>query len=319
MRTGVGSSPSISTIKTLQNLGVRVVGVDSNPLSIGFYFAEVGYCIPRADEPDYIPTLLKICKKEKVDAILPAVDEELVVLANHKDEFEKVGIFVVIPGKEVVETCFDKLKTYKFFVQNNIPTPLTFDALKIELKKITYPKIIKPRFGRGQHNVYKINNQKELAFFRGYVDKPLLQDYIQGQEYTIDILADFNGKVLCVVPRKRLDVESGISIKGITGYKKEIIDNCMEIVKKLGITGPANIQCFIDKDNKLFFTEINPRLAGGVALSIAAGSNILTNLVMLLQGEKVEESLHFKEDLLMLRYWEEKFIGKDEIRNETLP
>jgi len=315
MRTGVGSSPSISTIKTLQNLGVKVVGVDSHPLSIGFYFVEVGYCIPKADESEYIPTLLKICKKEKVDAILPAVDEELVVLANHKDEFEKIGSFVVIPTKEVVDTCFDKLKTYKFFVQNNIPTPISFDALKVNLKEITYPQIIKPRFGRGGLHVYKINNQKELAFFRRYVNKPLLQNYIQGQEYTIDILADFNSKVLCVVPRKRLGVESGVSIKGITVYKKEIIDNCIEIVKKLGITGPANIQCFMDKNNKLFFTEVNPRLAGGVALSLAAGSNILVNLVRLLQGQKVEESLSFEENLLMLRYWEERFIKKD----ETLP
>ncbi|MEW6096230.1 MAG: ATP-grasp domain-containing protein [bacterium] len=315
MRTGVGSLPSVSTIKTLQKLGVKVVGVDCNPLSIGFYFADIGYCIPKAEEPGYIPTLLKICKKEKVNAILPAVDEELVVLANHKDELEKKGIFVVVARKEVVETCFDKFKTYNFFIQNNIPTPITFDALKVNLDKTTYPKIIKPRFGRGQHDVYKINNRKELKFFREYVKKPLLQDYIEGQEYTIDILADFNSKVICVVPRKRLEVESGISTKGITTYKKEIIDSCIDIVKKLGIIGPANIQCFMDKNNKLLFTEINPRLAGGVALSVAAGSNILLNLVKLLKGEEVEECFDFKEDLLMLRYLAERFIKKDEIKD----
>lgn len=320
LRTGVGSSPSISTIKTLQNLGVRVIGVDCAPLSIGFYFADVAYCIPKADTPSYIPTLLKICKKEKVNALLPAVDEELVVLANHKDEFEKVGTFVVVPTKEVVDTCFDKLQTYKFFVQNNIPTPITFESLrKINLSKITYPKIIKPRFGRGQYDVYKINNQKELEFFREYVNQPLLQDYLEGQEYTIDLLSDFNGKVLCAVPRKRLGVESGISIKGITVYKKEIIEHCIGLVKKLGLTGPANIQCFIDKNNKLFFTEINPRLAGGVALSVAANSNILLNLVRLLKGEKTTEFFRFEEDLLMLRYWAEKFIKKDEIKGEILP
>jgi carbamoyl-phosphate synthase large subunit len=314
MRTGVGSSPSVSTIKTLQNLGIKVVGIDCNPLSIGFYFADAAYCVPKADNPKYIPTLLKICKKEKVNAILPAVDEELVVLANCKDKFEKEGILVVVAKKDVIELCFDKFKTYKFFVQNNIPTPATYDALKVNLDEITYPKIIKPRFGRGEHDVYKINNQKEFLFFKDYVNKPLLQDYIEGQEYTIDLLADFNSKVLCIVPRKRLGIESGISIKGITAYKKDIIDNCINIVKKLSIVGPANIQCFIDKDNKLLFTEINPRLAGGVALSVAAGSNIMINLVKLLKGENVEECFKFEEDLLMLRYWAEKFIKKDEIK-----
>ncbi|MFH1563809.1 MAG: ATP-grasp domain-containing protein [Nitrospirota bacterium] len=320
MRTGIGSSPSISTIKTLQKLGVKVIGVDSNPLSVGFYFAETGYCVPKADAPDYIPVLLEICKKEKVNAILPAVDEELIVLANHRDEFKEIGVFVVVANKEVIETCLDKFKTYRFFVENNIPTPTTADALKVNLKTVTYPKIIKPCFGRGQQDVYKVNNQRELDFFREYVKKPLLQDYIEGQEYTIDLLADFNGKVLCLVPRKRLGVESGVSIKGITTYKKEIIALCLEIVKKLGITGPANIQCFMAGD-KIFFTEINLRLAGGVALSIAAGSNILVNLVKLLKGEKVNESLDFEENLLMLRYWAEEFIEKDEWKNyfyETL-
>lgn len=312
MRTGVGSSPSISTIKTLQKLGVKVIGVDCHPLSVGFYFADAGYCIPTADAPDYIPTLLKICKKENVNAILPAVDEELVVLANHKDEFEKMGVFVVVAKEETIEICFDKFKTYKFFVQNNIPTPTTYDALKV--KEVSYPKIIKPRFGRGQHNVYNINNQKEFEFFKEYVKKPLLQDYVEGQEYTVDLLADFNSRVLCIVPRKRLGVESGVSIKGITVYKKEIIDDCIDIVKKLGIIGPANIQCFIDSNNKLLFTEINPRLAGGVALAVAADSNILLNLVRLLKGEEVKECFNFKEDLLMLRYWAEKFIEKDEIK-----
>jgi len=315
MRTGVGSLPSISTIKALQKLGVKVIGVDCNPLSIGLYFADVGYCIPRADESNYVPTLLKICKKEKVNAILPAVDEELMVLAKYKEEFEKRDILVVVPRKEVVEICFDKFKTYNFFIQNNVPTPTTYNALKINLNKITYPKIIKPQFGRGQHDVYKINNRKELKFFREYVNKPLLQDYIEGQEYTIDLLADFNSKVLCIVPRKRLGVESGVSIKGITAYQKEIIDNCINIVKKLGIIGPANIQCFIDKNNKLFFIEINPRLAGGVALSVAANSNILVNLVKLLKGETVKECFNFKENLLMLRYLAERFIKKDEIKD----
>lgn len=315
MRTGVGSSPSISTILTLQKLGVKIIGVDCNPLSIGFYFADVGYCIPKAEDPEYIPTLLKICKTEKVDAILPAVDEELIVLANHKDEFEKIGVFVVVAEKRVIEICSDKFKTYNFFAKNNISTPLTYEALKVNLDKVTYPKIIKPRFGRGQHNVYKVNNQRELEFFREYVDNPLLQDYIEGKEYTIDVLADFNGRVVCVVPRRRLAVESGVSIKGITIYKKEIIDNCIDIVKKLGITGPMNIQCFIDKNNKLFFTEINPRLAGGVALSVAANANILESLVKLLKGEDVKECFDFEENLLMLRYWAEKFIKKDEIKN----
>ncbi|MEW6606004.1 MAG: ATP-grasp domain-containing protein [bacterium] len=308
LRTGVGSSPSISTIKTLQKLGVRVIGVDSHPLSIGFYFANVGYCIPKADAPDYISTLIKICTKEKVNAILPAVDEELVVLSRHKEEFEKKGILLAVAEKEVIEICFDKLKTYNFFLQNNISTPSTFDALKINLKEIIYPSIIKPRFGRGERDVYKINNQREFKFFRQYVKKPLVQDYIEGQEYTIDILADFNSKVLCLVPRKRLQVESGISIKGITTYKKEIIDSCLDIVQKLGIIGPANIQCFIDKNNTLLFTEINPRLGGGVALSVAAGSNILANLVRLLKGKSVKSCLDFQKDLLMLRYWEEKFM-----------
>ena len=43
--------------------------------------------------------------------------------------------------------------------------------------------------------------------------------------------------------------------------------------------GPINIQCFICKDGSVKFVEINPRIAGGMALGFAATENWINLIV----------------------------------------
>lgn len=308
LRTGVGSLPSISTLKSLQKEGVKVVGVDADKYAVGFYFCHASYQVPMADDPQYIPMLLEICEQERVDAVLAAVDEELVVLSKQRHRFEERGILIVAPSLEVVEICFDKWLTYQFFIQHDIPTPETQDALELDLDMISFPALIKPRYGRGSRGIYKVDSIEELIFFRQRVKSPLLQTYLCGQEYTIDLLADLDGSIITVVPRQRLSTVAGISNKGRTVYHQGMISQAQKIAKRLNLTGPSNMQCFLQPSGQIKFTEINPRLAGSVALSEAAGARIIPNLVKLIKGEKVEENSQFEEGVLMLRFWEERFI-----------
>lgn len=312
LRTGVGSPASISTIKSLQKEGVRVVGIDVQQDAVGFYFCDVSYQVPMAEDPHYIKRVLEICEMEKVNAILPAVDEELVALTKHRDSFEEKDIFLIAPSYEVAKICFDKWLTYKFFVQHGFQTPKTIDAFDADLDTITFPQIIKPRCGRGSKGIYYVSSFQELGFFRNRVNSPLLQEYLDGKEHTIDILSDLEGRILTVVPRERIKAINGISNKGRTVYNKEMIEHAKKIAMELKLIGPSNIQCFLSANGDIKFTEINPRLAGSIALSEAAGAKIIHNLVKLLKGEKVEVGVsdkceQFEEGVLMLRFWEEMF------------
>ena len=122
--------------------------------------------------------------------------------------------------------------------------------------------------------VTKINSPEELYFFSNYIKDSILQEYVSGQEYTIDVLVDFDGNVRSIVPRLRLETRSGEVSKGITVKNLRIMQAAQKIAENLpGAVGCLTIQCFLLNDNSLKFIEINPRFGGGFPLSIQAGAD----------------------------------------------
>jgi len=299
IRTAVGCPAAAGLIKELKKMGVRVVGTDCNSLSSGFYLCDKSYVVPKGDNPHFLKEILRICSLEKPKAIISGPEEELLTLSKNKKIFERKNILVLVPNYETVKICSDKIATYNFFKKEGIPTPENYKK-----NDIKFPIIIKPRFGRGSTNIFKANNKKELEFYSGKVKNPILQEFINGTEYTVDVFADLEGNPLSVVPRIRLQIESGISMKGKTVYEKVIIDLCEKITEKLKIIGPSCIQFIKDREGPRFI-EINTRFGGGSILSMKADSTIIPNLIRIIKREKPRKSKGFKENLTMLRYYSE--------------
>ena len=319
LRTASGSMAAIGLINELIKRGVDVICADANPLSAGLYYCRKGYVIPRGSDPNFIPTILDISKKERVNAILSGPEEEIIPLSKNKGVFLKENILPLVPDYDSVLVCSDKFKTYDFFIENNISTSKTIfinsknnDIIK-QLDELEFPAILKPRFGRGSRDIYIAHNKHELEFYVSKLCKNsdyLVQEFIYGIEYTIDIFSDLDGKPLSIVPRKRLGVESGIAVKAQTFYDKKIINYTYKIARKLKLIGPSNIQCILDKkDGTPKFIEINPRFGGGSILSIKADPTIVENLIRIIKGEKPIPSQVFKEGLIMLRYYSEIYIN----------
>jgi carbamoyl-phosphate synthase large subunit len=299
IRTAVGCPSSIGLIKELKKRGVRVVGTDCDSRAVGFSFCDKSYTVPKGSDSKFIPEFFKICEIEKPKAIISGPEEEILTLSKNKNLFEKKNILVLVPDYKTAKICADKVATYEFFKKEDIPTPQIYARSYSK-----FPSIIKPRFGRGGTNIFKIENKFELKFYLRKIKNPILQEFIDGIEYTVDIFSDLEGKPLSIVPRERIQVESGISMKGKTIYDKEIIDFCRKIVEKLRLIGPSCIQCI--KDNKgPKFTEINSRFGGGSILSIKADPTIILNLIRIIKGQKPIKSKGFKKGLTMLRYYSE--------------
>lgn len=314
IRSAVGCLSAMALINELKKENVRVIGIDCNPLSAGLYLCDEGYVVPRGDDPEFLDEILKICHVEKPNAILSGPEEEISVLSKNKRLFEELNVLVLCPDYDTVRVCADKAETYKMFKRYNIPTPEMYDE-----DKVKFPSIIKPRFGRGGRGLFIVDNAEELEFYLNKVNDPIIQEFINGVEYTIDTFADLEGTPLSMVPRVRLQVESGISVKGMTVYDEEIIKHCRKIVKKLRLIGPACVQCIKDSDGVIKFTEINPRFGGGSILSIKANPTIVPNLLRIIKGEKPVPNNEFREGLTMLRYYSEIFITKDEkLKNFTM-
>lgn len=302
IRTAVGSPSSVGMIEILRRKGLRVIGTDCDPLAVGFRFCNKSYVVPRGDSPKFITKMLQICDIEKPDAIISGPEEELLALSKNKERFEKKGVCMLMPGYKTVALCADKLAMDAFFRKKGIPAPRVFR----NQEKMMFPLVIKPRFGRGGTDVYKIEHKRDLALLYKKVKNPILQEFVAGIEYTVDIFSDQNGQPLSIIPRIRLQVESGISIKGETVYDREIIEWCKKIAKELKLIGPSCIQCIKSKRG-INFIEINNRFGGGSILSIKADPSIMTNLIKIIKGAKSIASKGFKSGLVMFRYYSEVY------------
>ena len=170
--------------------------------------------------------------------------------------------------------------------------------------------ILKPAFGSSSKNVFKLENKKDLEYFYPKLEKPIIQEFIIGEEYTIDTYFNFEGKLKCVVPRRRLEVRSGEVSKSITVKDERLIN---AIYKHFDINnlffGCVTIQCFKEKGNKFKFIEINPRFGGGFPLSFMAGANFAKWILQETFGLKSEATQDcWKDNVHMLRYDEEIIV-----------
>src|ERR1051326_8439365 len=114
--TGGGTVTCQSVIKGLRKqheIETRITTVDANPDSTGRYLSDDFHVIPVAKHPDFIPSLLEICKREKVDLLIPIVDYEFLPIAENKRRFEEGGCRVAISDPETIRTCNEKDLTYR--------------------------------------------------------------------------------------------------------------------------------------------------------------------------------------------------------------
>jgi len=251
-------------------LSGNIIAVDIDPLAPALQEAHCSYIVPRLSDPAYIPTLVEICRQEQVHLIFPLIDPDILILASHRQELEATGARVVVVSQEAAITTADKWLTYQFFRQLNIPTPVSWLPEEARNADLEYPVFIKPRFGSAGKQTFKVHNERELTFFLDYVPEPLVQEYLPGPEITNDIICDFEGNILAVVSRQRIEVRWGEVAKGKTIYDPEIIQHCVTIARELKSIGPITVQCML-RDGKPYFTEINARFGGGVPLGIDAG------------------------------------------------
>lgn len=306
--TSIGTATGICVIKALRkDPTIYIVGCDINtPNRIaGSSMCDEFYSVPFVTDKDaYINRLLEICNYEKIDVIFPLMDSEVELLSLMKNKFQAK---IWVSSFDTVETCNDKYKMSLFCYANGFPHPQTSIVInkdKINSFMFKFPLMVKPRGGVGSAGIFKVDSFDELRITLDKVSHAILQEYIEGDEYTIDIVFDEDFGILGWVTRLRLETKAGVSYKGMTVKSNISTDWALELAKKLKIVGPCNVQV---KGEKII--EVNPRFSGGLSLSVEAGMNSPLMLVKLSQGEIVEPVKNINEHLVMCRYWEEVFYG----------
>lgn len=299
--------------KALKKIDIegKIVAVDINNTAPALQFADEYYLISRIDSENYIEDIISICLKEDIDLIIPTIDTELLKLAKNREKIEKLTKAKInLSSLEVIEICRDKLKTQEFFEKNNFGVPKLVLEKDILEEKFKFPLFIKPFNGSSSINTFKITNKSELIFFKNYISQPIIQEFIVGEEYTIDVFLDFESNPITIVPRRRLATRSGEISKGLIVKNKRVIEDIKRLVKILKPIGHITIQCMDTKEG-IKYIEINPRFGGGAPMSISAGADSCVNLYKIILGEKLTYTEEYKENLLCVRYDETLYIDKE--------
>ncbi len=294
-----------------KKLDIYLIAADSDPLSPSLYFADRFHIVPTFNASDFNSSLLDLCDNEKINAIVPLSNKAVVALEKLRTDLKSKGITPVISSSETIRICLDKWESYLFCKKQSIPVPDTVLYNKDNGDiPIEFPLFLKMRKGEGSNNNYLIKTKEQFQALQ-LDEEYIVQKYIEGKEYTIDILSSFDGKVLSAVPRERLAIRGGEVLKGKTVKNSELINRGVEVAEKLNICGPANIQCIKNDQDNYYFTDINIRFGSGVILSFAAGANFPEMLIKMLRGEKVEKIIgQYEQNLFMLRY-DEAIFKKD--------
>lgn len=265
---------------------VKIYGEDLTTTAPAITYCDCYRNIVPIRHPDYINDLLKVCIEDKIDIVIPTIDTCLLLLAENRKKFEEIGTKVLISDPDKVLICRDKNKTSQFFVDCGVKAPLPVNNWK--QYKLGFPAFIKPKDGSSSINAYKVENASELEVYAEQIKDYVIQPFVSGREYTIDIFCDWEGKPISIVPRERLQVRAGEVLKTRICLDKTMIDEAKAICKSFKPCGPITIQLIRDDEGIDWFIEINPRYGGGAPLSMKAGARSAETILKLLDGEPLD-------------------------------
>jgi len=291
----------VDIVSAFVRAGATTVAADLDPLAPALWHADHHAIAPRIDDPGYIAFLHRLVDEHEVRLIVPLTDLDHVKLVRAREE---LGALVLLPSEDVVRRVGDKYTAHLFFEERGIPSPPSWlpDDVPDDAR---YPLLVKVREGFGSRNIFRAGDRAELDFFLRYtaVDS-FVQTCCRGEEFSIDVFCDLDGRCLNAIPRTMIQSKGGESIKGMTIQDRDLIEFAAEVAEALGLVGPGTIQCFREADGRHEVTDVNPRFGGAFPLPLAAGSRYPELALQLANGERPDPTLgDFRAGVLMTRFF----------------
>lgn len=301
----LGGAKRVSFGRKLIDAG-RALGLDvkiySYELESEVPIAAIGGVIigRRWSAPDLLDHLHHVVRSYRIGLMLPFVDGAVAVAGAYVATYGDSWAPVVNPGK--AEMLFDKVASARLFEDAGLPIPPTYSGGRPD-----FPLIAKPRHGSASKDIEVIDNVTDFKRILKVADRYLLQRYYpQREEYTVDCYISAKGNILCVSPRRRLEVVGGEVSRTVTVADKELTDEAVKAIRRLELRGAVTLQYLRDKDTeRLMLMEINPRLGGGVVCSVHAGADIPQLILRETLGLPLKPADNIKPNTLICRYFEE--------------
>jgi carbamoyl-phosphate synthase large subunit len=301
----------VDIVSAFGRAGATTIAADLDPLAPALYHAHRKALVPRVDDPGYVAALATLVLEHDVRLVVPLTDLDQAIVSAARDELAPA--LVLAPSPEVCRTMGDKYLAHRFFEEHGLPSPRTWLPADVP-DDARFPLLVKVREGFGSRHIYRADDREQLMFhLRATPVDSMVQERCVGEEFSIDVLCDLDGRCLNALPRSMIQSKGGESIKGRSLQDAELIAHGARVAETVGIVGPANIQCFREPDGSLPVTDVNPRFGGAFPLPLAAGSRYPELALALARGERPEPRLgDFRAGVVMTRFFSDLCLVEDE-------
>lgn len=315
---------------------IRLIGADMNDDPTMLEMVDRYYPVPRGDDPAYVNALLDICKRERVDVLLPIMSVELEALSQSKARFREIGTAVSVSDPAPLKIANNKLALFRFLEKNGFPCASyqevkTVEQLEQAAYDLGYPEkkvCVKATHGSGSRGFRILDAHRSkldlflhekpsasfvtleelLTIFAEGEKMPelMVMEYLPGSEYTVDLLAD-NGTVLFNCCRRSTNMENSIMLDGVVENNRQVLDLCAGVTKTMGLDGNIGFDLRERADGTPLIMECNPRITAGIPAFAAAGVNLPYLNVKRLLGEPLPKA-ELQTGLKMKRRYMEMYV-----------
>lgn len=286
-----------------------LVGTDNQSTAPALQFCDRQYVVPRINDPDYVDTILNICRENGIKAVTTLIDPEIEILAANTERFKEAGVIPLCPAPKSAIYCFNKYELFKYLTEKGIRTPLTFhdwDEFKAALAdgRISFPVFMKPICGSGSVGAHKVHTieQAEADWNSGEHDY-IIQELMTGGDCDADVYVDtISHKAVAAFSKRKIETRIGGASKTISFKDPRLFAFIEEICSVFEFNGPLDMDFFI-KDGEYYLSEINPRFGGAYLHAYGAGVDFIKLIVNNING--IENPVNigdYDDDVLMLMY-----------------
>jgi carbamoyl-phosphate synthase large subunit len=286
----------------------KVIATNTLPDTSGMVEADIACVVPPALDPNFIEVILAICRQNSVQLLFSLHDWEAPFIAAQQERFAEAGVKLAISAPGVLETGLDKFATWKFCQHHGIGSPVTYvDETEIRRalkdRSISFPLMVKPRRGQGSLGLFVIRSEPELtaallllreqvAVFRDNnlsardgAFSVVVQEYIRGEEFGIDVVNDLDGRFRACLVKRKLAMRTGETQAAETVSNMQLEEFGAKIGRALGHVGLLDVDVMV-RDGQPYLLEFNPRFGGHYPFSHLAGANVPAALVAWASGRE---------------------------------
>ena len=307
IRIGQGVEFDYTTVHAIWGIiekGYEAIIINNNPetVSTDYTVSDKLYF-----EPLTFEDVMNVIDFEKPEGVVVALGGQTAI--NLASKLDKAGVKIFGSSSKSIDLAEDRDLFEKAMEEINIPMPKGYGVYTLEeaikaSNEISYPVLVRPSFVLGGRMMHIVNDENDLRVkikeaLEFDNEHPILIDkYISGQECEVDAICDGENVFIPGIMEhiEKTGVHSGDSMSIYPTYSlsQEVIDTIISYTTKIGVKlqmiGLFNIQFIVDKNNKVYIIEVNPRSSRTVPfLAKSTGYPIANIAIKVMLGDRLAD------------------------------